>query len=69
MWSVVIGDMALINLAFLLAYYFRYEIQLFRPVDPIYDNPPEVYLPFAILLTVLLLVTFKIDGVYEPRRS
>jgi exopolysaccharide biosynthesis polyprenyl glycosylphosphotransferase len=68
MWSVVISDMALINVAFLLAYYLRYEVQLFRPVDPIYDNPPEVYLPFAVVLTVLLLITFKIDGVYEPRR-
>ena len=68
MWSIVIGDIVLINVAFLLAYYIRYEVQLFRPVDPVFDNPPEVYIPFAIVLTVLLLVSFKIDGVYVPRR-
>ena len=68
MWSVVIGDSVLINVAFLLAYTLRYDVQLLRPVEPIFDNPPTVYIPFAILLTGLLLITFKIDGVYQSRR-
>jgi exopolysaccharide biosynthesis polyprenyl glycosylphosphotransferase len=68
MWSVVIGDMVLINVAFLLAYYLRYEVQLIRPVDPVFDNPPEVYIPFAIMLTGILLITFKVDGVYQSRK-
>ena len=68
MWSVVIGDSVLINVAFLLAYTLRYDVQLLRPVEPIFDNPPTVYIPFAVLLTGLLLITFKIDGVYQSRR-
>lgn len=68
MWCVVIGDSVLINVAFLLAYTLRYDVQLLRPVEPIFDNPPTVYIPFAILLTGLLLITFKIDGVYQSRR-
>jgi exopolysaccharide biosynthesis polyprenyl glycosylphosphotransferase len=68
MWSVVIGDSVLINVAFLLAYTLRYDVQLLRPVEPIFDNPPTVYIPFAILLTGLLLITFKIDGVYQSHR-
>ncbi|HZY45408.1 MAG TPA: sugar transferase [Anaerolineae bacterium] len=68
MWCVVIGDSVLINVAFLLAYTLRYDVQLLRPVEPIFDNPPTVYIPFAVLLTGLLLITFKIDGVYQSRR-
>ncbi len=64
----MIGDSVLINVAFLLAYTLRYNVQLLRPVDPVFDNPPTVYIPFAILLTGLLLIAFKIDGVYQSRR-
>ncbi len=67
-WSVVISDVLLINVAFLLAYYLRYEAQLFRPVDPVFDNPPAVYLPLMILLTLLLVISFKAVGMYTPRR-
>lgn len=68
MSAVAISDVLLINVAFLLAYYLRYRLQLFRQVDPAFDNPPEVFVPFQIVLTALLLIAFKIDGVYEPRR-
>ena len=67
-WAVVASDAVLINIAFLLAYYVRYRLQLFRPVDEAFDNPPDVFFPFQIVLTILLLVSFKIDGVYEWRR-
>jgi exopolysaccharide biosynthesis polyprenyl glycosylphosphotransferase len=68
MWGVVISDVLLINAAFLLAYYLRYRLQLFLQVDPAFDNPPEVFLPFQVVLTALLLMAFKIDGVYVLRR-
>jgi exopolysaccharide biosynthesis polyprenyl glycosylphosphotransferase len=67
-FAVVIGDAVVLNVAFLLAYTLRYDVQFLRPVDPVFDNPPTVYIPFAILLTILLLITFKIDGVYQSRR-
>jgi exopolysaccharide biosynthesis polyprenyl glycosylphosphotransferase len=67
-FAVMIGDGVLLNVALLLAYTLRYDVQLLRPVDPVFDNPPTVYIPFAILLTILLLITFKIDGVYQSRR-
>jgi exopolysaccharide biosynthesis polyprenyl glycosylphosphotransferase len=66
---VVIGsDVVLINAAFLIAYYLRYRLQLFRPVDPAFDNPPEVYAPLLLLLTALLIGIFKLNGYYVPRR-
>ncbi len=66
--AVMGSDIVLINVAFLLAYFLRYRLQLFRPVDPAFDNPPDVYLPFALILTLLLIVAFRLDGVYVPRR-
>ncbi len=66
--AVMSSDVVLINVAFLLAYYLRYRLQLFRPVDPAFDNPPDVYIPFAIVLTLLLILAFRLDGVYVPRR-
>jgi exopolysaccharide biosynthesis polyprenyl glycosylphosphotransferase len=68
MWIVVISDVVLINAAFALAYTLRYRLQLFLSVDPAFDNPPDVFVPFQLVLTALLLLALKIDGVYEPRR-
>lgn len=65
---VVLSDVVLINVAFLLAYAVRYRLQLFRPVEPEFDNPIDVYFPFMIVLTILLIVAYKIDNVYVPRR-
>ncbi|HSD85246.1 MAG TPA: undecaprenyl-phosphate glucose phosphotransferase [Anaerolineae bacterium] len=66
--AVIGSDIVLINTAFLLAYYIRYRLQLFRPVDPAFDNPPEVYLPLLLLLMALLVGFFKLSGYYAPRR-
>lgn len=65
----VLVDVILINIAFALGYYIRYEYQWFRDVDPAYYTTFEPYLPLAALLTILVLVAFLIEGVYKPRRS
>src|SRR5512139_2660845 len=66
--AVILSDVVLINAAFLLAYAARYRLQLFRPVEPEFDNPIDVYFPFMIVLTILLVAAYKIDNVYVPRR-
>ncbi len=66
--AVILSDMVLINAAFLLAYEVRYRWQLFRPVEPEFDNPIDVYYPFMLVLTILLIAAYKIDNVYVPRR-
>ncbi len=66
--AVMLSDVVLINAAFLLAYAARYRLQLFRPVEPEFDNPIDVYFPFMIVLTILLIAAYKIDNVYVPRR-
>jgi exopolysaccharide biosynthesis polyprenyl glycosylphosphotransferase len=67
-WVLIAGDIVLINLALFAAYEIRYDLQWFRAVDPVYSNPFSVYLPFAVVLTALLLVTFRLGGVYDQRR-
>ncbi|RMF27109.1 MAG: undecaprenyl-phosphate glucose phosphotransferase [Chloroflexi bacterium] len=67
LWLTVITDVILINGAFVLAYWMRYRLRLFREVS--YDAPFSVYIPFAAGLTLLLLVTFKLDGVYNGPRG
>jgi exopolysaccharide biosynthesis polyprenyl glycosylphosphotransferase len=66
--TVILSDAVLINAAFLLAYVARYRLQLFRPVEPEFDNPIDVYYPFMIVLTILLIAAYQIDNVYVPRR-
>lgn len=67
--AIALIDVTLINVAFALAYYIRYNLQWFRAVDPAFNQPFSAYLPFALLLTVLLVVTFRVEGVYQPRRG
>jgi hypothetical protein len=45
-------DVVLINLAFVVAFWVRYELQWFRAVDPAYDAPFRTYIPLAALLTL-----------------
>ena len=68
-WVMIASDIALINLALYISYTIRYDWQWFFSVDPVYNNPYSVYLPFAIVLTVLLLIVFRAEGVYDRRRS
>ena len=62
-------DVVLINLAFATAYWVRYDLQWFRAVDPANDAPFQVYIPFALVLTVLLMIAYKLGGVYDQPRS
>jgi exopolysaccharide biosynthesis polyprenyl glycosylphosphotransferase len=66
--AVIACDIVLINGAFVLAYAMRYRWQLFRPVEPAFDNPIDVYYPFMLVLTVLLVAAYGLAGVYAPRR-
>jgi exopolysaccharide biosynthesis polyprenyl glycosylphosphotransferase len=68
-WMLIASDVALINLALYVSYKIRYEWQWFRTLDPAFNNPYSVYVPFALVLTVLLLIIFRANGVYDWRRT
>lgn len=65
---LVILDSLWINSSFLLAYFIRYELAIPYPVDTAYDSPFTPYIPFALLLTALCLLSYQIDGLYDRRR-
>jgi exopolysaccharide biosynthesis polyprenyl glycosylphosphotransferase len=64
----LLTDVILINVAFALAYYIRYELHLLREVAA------ENYVPFSayplqeISLTAILLLVFALEGLYSRRR-
>ena len=63
----VLIDILLINVAFVLAYWVRYELQLFRAVDPAFNVPYRVYLPFVAIFTLLLILVYRQHGIYRLR--
>lgn len=62
-WWVVVSDIVLISASMVLAYWVRYELQWFRDVS--YHHPLSAYIPFDLLFTVLMLLAFQIDQVYQ----
>ncbi|MGH2524791.1 MAG: nucleoside-diphosphate sugar epimerase/dehydratase, partial [Anaerolineales bacterium] len=66
---LVLLDVILINAAFALGYYVRYQLQLFRSVGEAFSAPYSAYLPFQFWFTVLMLFFLAVDGVYAPRRG
>jgi exopolysaccharide biosynthesis polyprenyl glycosylphosphotransferase len=68
-WVTLVVDVLLINLALLVAYWLRYDLQLFWGVDPANNVPYLVYLPMAGLLTVVLILTNRHEGAYDLSHS
>jgi len=66
-WWLVLSDVVLINVALVVAYWMRYELRWFVEVG--FDATIQDYLPFALILSILLPITFKLDGVYNVRRG
>jgi len=68
-WVTLIVDVLLINIALPIAYWLRYDLQLFRGVDPANNVPYSVYWPMAGLLTVVLILTCRHEGAYDLGRN
>ena len=66
-WWVVISDVLIINASMLVAYWVRYELEWFRDIS--YPHPLSAYVPFGLLFTVLMLVAFQMDRVYQRWRG
>jgi exopolysaccharide biosynthesis polyprenyl glycosylphosphotransferase len=64
---VIISDIVLINASMFLAYWLRYELQWFRDIS--YYHTLSAYIPFSILFTLLMLLAFQIDQVYQHWRG
>ncbi len=68
-WVTLVTDVILINVAFMIAYWLRYNLQLFRSVDPANNVPYAVYLPMVGLLTLVLVLASRREGAYDVRRG
>jgi exopolysaccharide biosynthesis polyprenyl glycosylphosphotransferase len=64
-WVTLLVDVVLINVALPIAYWLRYDLQLFRGVDPANNVPYSVYLPLAGVLTVIFILTSRHEGAYS----
>ena len=62
-WWVIASDIALVNLSMVLAYEARFQLEWFREIS--FHHPFSAYIPFALLFTALMLVTFRMDRVYR----
>jgi exopolysaccharide biosynthesis polyprenyl glycosylphosphotransferase len=67
--ATMLIDVVLINLAFVLAYRLRYDLQLFYPLDIRYDAPFRPYIPFTLLLTGVSLIAYQVGGLYAEKRG
>jgi exopolysaccharide biosynthesis polyprenyl glycosylphosphotransferase len=66
-WMVI--DIIQINIACLIAYWLRYDLQLLRAVEPAFNVPYRVYLPFVAGFTLLLILIYRQQGIYRLRRE
>ncbi len=66
--GLVASDIILINAAFAIAYWLRYHLQLWRAIDPAYYVPYSVFVPFVLGLTVLLLLFYRRENLYQIER-
>jgi exopolysaccharide biosynthesis polyprenyl glycosylphosphotransferase len=66
-WLLILSDLVLINIALATAYWMRYRLSWFVEVG--FEAQLSDYVPFAVILSILLPTTFKLDGVYNSRRG
>ncbi len=66
-WLLILSDLVLINIALIGAYWMRYRLRWFAEVG--FDARLSDYAGFAVILSILLPITFKLDGVYSVRRG
>ncbi len=62
-------DAALVFVAFAMAYYARYELQLIRPVFDPNRAPFEPYLPYTAVFAALLYLNYRASGLYKSNRG
>src|SRR5437868_9163565 len=67
---VLVGvDLAIVNLAFYLAWYARYRMGLFVAVDPGNYVEHDVYVPLQITLSLVFVFVIGLRGLYRLPRA
>ncbi len=68
-WLMPLVDVGLAFLAFGLAYFVRYNLQILRPVDEVNRAPFAPYIPFAIIFAIWLDLNYRGAGLYKVVRG
>src|SRR5690242_12834286 len=68
-WLMPLVDVLLASLAFLLAYFIRYQLQILRPVNEPNRAPFEPYIPYVIVYAVLLFLSYQGSRLYKNTRG
>ncbi|NLG49352.1 MAG: undecaprenyl-phosphate glucose phosphotransferase [Chloroflexi bacterium] len=64
-----VTDAILVLLSFGIAYWIRYDLQWFLPVEPAFYVRFDVYVPSALALTGILLLVYWLEGAYRNERG
>src|SRR5574340_1115137 len=68
--ALVATDIISINVAMTLAWYVRYELEWTIPFsEGFFFQPPSAYIPHAIVMTVVAVAIYRIEGLYFPVRG
>ncbi len=59
-----LADAVLINVAFAISYWVRYELQWIRAVDEANYVTYRAYVPMSLMLTAILLIAYRLEGIY-----
>jgi exopolysaccharide biosynthesis polyprenyl glycosylphosphotransferase len=68
-WRMLLSDAMLICLSFFLAYYLRYTVQLFEPVDEINEASFSPYIPYMLIFLGWILIAGQNANLYNYRRG
>jgi len=70
-WTLAFVDVVLINAAFRLSYWLRYDREWIRAVDEANYVPYGRYIPWALVLTAVIIFSLRMNGFYDlsARRS
>ncbi|MDX1993895.1 MAG: sugar transferase [bacterium] len=68
-WVMPLADAALAFLAFALAYYVRYELEILRPLLEINRAPFAPYLPYYAVFAAWLFFNYRGSGLYQRVRG
>jgi exopolysaccharide biosynthesis polyprenyl glycosylphosphotransferase len=66
--ALVLADALAINVSFAAAWWLRYEAQLGGAVSAFNRVSYQEYFPWGLVLTGVLLVTYRLEGLYRRRR-
>ncbi|GAB4574180.1 MAG: sugar transferase [Anaerolineae bacterium] len=68
-WLAPLIDGGLILVAFLIAYYARYELQLLRPLDEAFRARFQPFIPYALLYAAWMILSMQQNAMYRYVRG